>query len=202
MNPRSDDAALRLARILSDLGAPATFKMVGEKLRSLKRLALQFSPELRRSQATRKCAASHTQAPRMVTFQSAAAIAPPASVGANSLIEYCGCSRAGVQPAQTVEGARMSNKVRKGKNAIGLVAAGTINGIGLAATSYVNAIGLAALSVINSIGFVAIGGVSAIGIVAIGGVNTIGVVAIGGVNAMGVIAVGGINSRSILPGLD
>ncbi len=37
MNPRSDDAALRLARILSDLGAPATFKMVGEKLRSLER---------------------------------------------------------------------------------------------------------------------------------------------------------------------
>ena len=37
MNPRSDDAALRLARTLTDLGAPATFKMVGEKVRSLER---------------------------------------------------------------------------------------------------------------------------------------------------------------------
>ncbi len=37
VDPRADDAALRLASILTELDAPGTFKLVGEKLRALER---------------------------------------------------------------------------------------------------------------------------------------------------------------------
>ena len=37
VDPRADDAAMRLASILTELDAPSTFKIVGEKLRALER---------------------------------------------------------------------------------------------------------------------------------------------------------------------
>ena len=37
VDPRADDAALRLASILTELDAPSTFKIVGEKVRVLER---------------------------------------------------------------------------------------------------------------------------------------------------------------------